>query len=316
MLRRRSTLVPLAGIATLSIALLAGCSGDSGGSSDGTTVVASSSIVGDLVGNVAGEQAEVRTLAGADADVHSFEAEPKDITAIAEADVVFENGFGLEGEWLDDAYDASGTDAPLVALSDGITPLAGEEHADEEGEDAHGDEDPHVWQTVPNARLMVENARDALIAADPEGAEEYRANAAAYLEELDALETEVVGTLATVPDDRRTLVTNHDTFAYFAAWYDFDVVGDALASVTTAGGDPSAADVAAFSAEVEAAGVPAVFPENVADASLIETIADEAGVEVAPPLYTDALGPEGSGAETYVEMMRHNAQTIAEALRD
>jgi zinc/manganese transport system substrate-binding protein len=320
MLSRRPALAPLAGVAALTLALLAGCGGEEGDATEGPSVVASSSITGDLVTNVAGDRVEVTTLVGADADVHAFEVQPRDIAAIADADVVFENGLGLEGGWLDDAHDAADTDAPLVALADGIETIPAEEdegeHADEAEEDHdHGDADPHVWQTVPNAKVMVANARDALIAADPEGAEEYRANADAYLDELDALESEVVETLATVPDDRRTLVTNHDTFAYFAAWYDFDVVGDALASVTTAGGDPSAADVAAFSAEVEAAEVPAVFPENTSDASLIETIANEAGVEVAPPLYTDALGPEGSGAETYVEMMRHNAETIAEALR-
>ena len=112
-----------------------------------------------------------------------------------------------------------------------------EDEAEGEEED-HGEEDPHVWQSVPNAETMVENARDALIDVDPEGAATYRANAAGYLDELGDLQREMTTTLAAIPPERRVLVTNHDTFGYFAVAYDFGVLGDALASVTTAAATP------------------------------------------------------------------------------
>lgn len=303
----------LLGLAAVgSILAVAACGGDSPSGEEGISIVASNSIVGDLVGNVAGDGARVTTLVGPDGDVHTFEPTPQDLAAVAEADVVIENGLGLE-TWMDDVLEGSGTDAPLIALADGVDPLPLD---GEDGHEADGDVDPHVWQSVPNARAMVERARDALIEADPQDAASYRANADAYLERLDTLQEDVVAVLDRVPPAQRTLVTNHDTFAYFADEYGFEVLGDALASVTTAGGDPSASDVAAFVAEIEDAGVPAIFPENTADAALVETLAREAGVEVAPALYTDALGPEGSPGETYVGMIGYNASTIADALRE
>lgn len=323
MIRRTRMLAALT-LAVTTAGVLTACGDDAGGSGDaGVSVVASNSIVADLTSNVAGDRAEVVTLVDPGGDVHTFEPTPEDVAAVAEADLVVENGLELE-PWMEDIVASSGTDAPVVALAEAVDPIPGseehhedgageEEHAGDE-EHGHGESDPHVWQSVPNAKLMVAEARDALIAADPDGAEEYRANADAYLAELDDLQAQVVADLAAVPADQRILVTNHDTFGYFARDYDFEVLGDAFSSITTAGGDPSAADVAALVEEIEASGVPAIFPENVANAGLIENVANEAGVAVAPSLYTDALGPEGSDGETYVAMMGYNARTIADAL--
>ncbi len=327
LLRPRSML----GIALLGAAALplAACGGEEPQADrEGPTVIATNSIVEDMVSQVVGARADVSTLVGADGDVHDFEPTPRDVAAIADADLVVQNGLELE-PWMDDVLESAGGNAALVSLSDGIRTLPAEgehgdhgrrttarRHAEGEEEHAHGDEDPHVWQSVPNAEAMVENARDALIEVDPEGAETYRANAAGYLDELAALQREVTTALDAIPTERRILVTNHDTFGYFALEYDFGVLGDALASVTTVGGDPSAADVAAFVAEIDESGVPAIFPENTIDPALIETLAREAGVAVAPPLYTDALGPQGSDGDTYVGMMRANATTIADALGD
>lgn len=333
MIRRRTRMLAALALTVTTAGVLTACGDDSGDSGDaGVTVVASNSIVADLTANVAGDRADVVTLVGAGGDVHTFEPTPEDVAAVAEADLVVENGLELE-PWMDDIVDSSGTDAPVVALAESVDPIPAseEEHHDEEAhageeehageethtgeeEHEHGEFDPHVWQSVPNAKLMVAEARDALIAADPDGADEYRANAEAYLAELDDLQAQVVADLADVPADQRILVTNHDTFGYFARDYDFEVLGDAFSSITTAGGDPSAADVAALVDEIEASGVPAIFPENVSNAGLIENVANEAGVAVAPSLYTDALGPEGSDGETYVAMMGYNAKTIADAL--
>jgi len=309
---RRPRLRPILGIALLGAAALpiAACGGeDDQAGATGPTVVATNSIVEDMVARVAGDRADVSALVRADADVHDFEPTPRDVAGVADADLVVQNGLELE-PWMDDVLESAGGDASLVSLSDGVRTLpAGEE-------EAHGEEDPHIWQSVPNAETMVVNARDALIQVDPEGAEIYRANAAGYLDELRDLQREMITTLSEIPPEQRILVTNHDTFGYFALEYDFGVLGDALASVTTTGGDPSAADVAAFVDEIEESGVPAIFPENTTDPALIETLAREAGVTVAPSLYTDSLGPQGSEGDAYVGMMRANAATIADALRD
>jgi ABC-type Zn uptake system ZnuABC Zn-binding protein ZnuA len=162
---------------------------------------------------------------------------------------------------------------------------------------------------------MVENIRAALAAADPANAAQFDANAAAYTAQLEQLDAEIRAELETIPAGQRKLVTTHDLFGYFARDYDFEVLGSALGSVTTEAADPSAGQIAALVEEIRAAGVPAIFVETVGNPALMEQIAQEAGVTLAPPLYSHGLGPAGSGAETYIGMIRTNAQTIAEALR-
>ena len=161
---------------------------------------------------------------------------------------------------------------------------------------------------------MVEAIRDDLVAADPTNAATYEANAQAYLARLQALDEFVVAEVAKLPEERRKLVTSHDTFAYFAARYGFAIVGTAFGSVTTEGADPSAAEIDALVSEIEAAAVPAIFAENVSNPALMESVAAEAGVELAPTLYTDALGEEGSDGDTYEKMIRANVATIVAAL--
>ena len=148
----------------------------------------------------------------------------------------------------------------------------------------------------------------------PGPCELYEANAAAYIAELEALDASIREQVGTLPEERRKLVTSHDTFGYFADAYGFDVLGTALGSLSTEAGDPSARDIATLITEIEEAGVPAIFAENVANPDLMESIAAEAGVSLAPRLYTDALGPQGSPGETYIGMMQSNVTTIVDAL--
>jgi ABC-type Zn uptake system ZnuABC Zn-binding protein ZnuA len=305
--RPRRALVFLALLA-LAILAAAGCgSGDGGASDDGRLqVVATSSIVADLAEEVGGDRVAVTTLVGRDQDAHSFEPTPGDSVALSRGDLVVENGLGFE-PWLDDLYDASDSDAPRVVLAEGVTPRKVEEGDDEEI-------DPHIWHSVPNAEIMVQNLRDALVAADPDGTGVYRPRADAYLQRLDELDAEVRRSIASIPADRRVLVTSHDTFGYYADEYGLEVLGSGLGSVTTEASDPSAAEVAQLVRDIRAADVPAIFAENVVSSDLLERVADEAGVTLAPPLYTDALGPEDSDGATYVEMIRHNTRVITDAL--
>ena len=268
----------------------------------GLPVVATFSVVADLVRRVGGEHVRVTSLVGPGVDAHTFNPTPADGAVLAEARLVFENGAGFEG-WLDDLYASADSRAARIELATGVELL----------EAGAGERDPHIWHDVANAITMVGSVRDALITADPAHRAAYEANAEAYTAELQALDAWIVEQVQTLPAERRKLVTTHDTFAYFAARYGFQVLGTVLPT-TTEGASPSAQELAALVEDVRAAGVPAVFAENVSSNSLINQVADEAGVEVVASLYTDALGPAGSDAETYVDMMRQNVTTIVSSL--
>jgi ABC-type Zn uptake system ZnuABC Zn-binding protein ZnuA len=280
--------------------------------------VASFSILGDLVKNVGGEAVAVTTLIDPGVDAHTYDPAPADLVVLAEANVIFENGLGFE-PWLDGFFESTQPPGTRVVVTEGITPREVGEDADEHEEeedagDGHGQFDPHVWHDVANVIILVGNIRDALVATDPARAELYEANAAAYIAELEALDASIRGQVGTLPPERRKLVTSHDTFGYFADAYGFEVIGTALGSISTEAGDPSARDIATLITQIEEAGVPAIFAENVANPDLMESIAAEAGVVLAPPLYTDALGPQGSPGDTYVGMMQSNVTTIVDAL--
>src|SRR5215216_5708871 len=287
---------------------------------DPLQVVASFSILGDLVKNVGGDAVEVTTLIGPGVDAHTYDPAPADLVVLSKADVIFENGLGFE-PWLDRFFASAQPSGARVVVTEGITPreAGADEHAQEtqledDGAGEQGQFDPHVWHDVANAIVMVGNIRDALVAADPDRAQLYEANAAAYIAELETLDGWIREQVGTLPPERRKLVTSHDTFGYFAAAYGFEILGTALGSLSTEAGDPSARDIAALISEIEETGVPAIFAENVANPDLMESIAAEAGVVLAPPLYTDALGPQGSPGETYVGMMQSNVTTIVDAL--
>lgn len=282
-------------------------------------VVATFSVIADLVQNVGGEHVAVQTLVGVGLDTHTFNPSPADGAALAEAQLIFENGAEFES-WLDDLYASTGSRAVRVSLAEGIELHEAGEHADEEahaeaGEDehGHGEHDPHIWHSVNNVQVMVRNIRDALVAADPTHQSDYEANALAYSQQLQQLDDWVFEQVDALPPERRKLVTTHDTFGYFAERYGFEVLGTVLPA-STEGASPSAQELAALVEAVRAAGVPAIFAENVSNNSLINQVANEAGVQVVASLYTDALGPAGSGADTYLDMMRQNTTTIVTAL--
>ena len=316
--------VVILALGMLFVPVLTACGGEAESPGNGpVTVVATYSILGELVENVGGEKVELTTLVGPNGDAHTFEPAPSDNAELAEAEVVFENGLGFE-PWLDDLYASSGSDATRVTVTDPIEPLTvaaeGQGHEeDAHEEDAHEDEehgevDPHVWHDVNNAIVMVKSVRDALSEADPKNAATYETNAKGYIADLEALDADVREEVGAIPGEDRVLFTSHDTFGYFAERYGFEV-DTALASASTEAGDPSAGQTAELVEKVEGSGVPAIFADNVSDAGVMEGIAAEAGVELAPPLYTDALGEPASEGGTYVGMVRYNVSTMSEALQ-
>jgi ABC-type Zn uptake system ZnuABC Zn-binding protein ZnuA len=313
----------------LAVVLLLGITGcgtnhDSARPSSGKLkAVATFSVLGDLVRNVAGDQVEVITLVRPDGDTHTFEPTPQDGVSLAKADLLFENGAGLE-PWLDGLYKSSQSKARRAVVSKGLKLIEAdeEEHKHEHnaakkdaGGHKHEDVDPHVWHDVQNAMHIVEVVRDQLVELDPANAEKYKTNAASYLQQLKELDAWVVQTVAALPESERKLVTSHDTFGYFARRYGFKILGSGLESVSTEASDPSAADLAKLCDAIKAAKVPAIFAENVQNPKLMQRLAKEAGVRLAPPLFTDALGKEGSDGDTYVKMMRYNVTTIVTQLK-
>jgi zinc/manganese transport system substrate-binding protein len=277
---------------------------------DRIKVVASFSILADLVSNVGGDRIEVAVLVGRNGDSHVFEPTPADSRRVAEARLVFVNGLGFEG-WLDRLAQASGSKAPVVVASAGVRPRAGE--ADETRLDRRAGVDPHAWQSIANVKRYVANIRDALIKVDPAGNGNYAANAGAYLAKLGALDQEVRSTLAGIPADRRRVITSHDAFGYFADAYAIEFLAPEGLSTDA---EPSARAVARIIRRIRSERIPALFLENVVDPRLLQQIARETGVRIGGTLYSDALtGPDGP-APSYIDMMRHNAGALAAALAD
>ncbi len=272
-------------------------------------VVASFSILADLVRNVGGERVDVAPLVGPNGDAHVYEPSPADSRRIADARLVIVNGLGFEG-WLDRLVRAAGSKVPVVVASAGIRPRAGERDETRLDPDRPG-VDPHAWQSVANAKRYVANIRDALIKIDPAGTGTYTANAAAYLGRLDALDREIRDTLARIPAGRRRVITSHDAFGYFAEAYGIAFLAPEGLSTDA---EPSARTVARIIRSIESKRVAAVFLENAVDPRLVQLIARETGARIGGTLYSDALtGPDGP-ASTYLDMMRHNVQALAAAL--
>jgi zinc/manganese transport system substrate-binding protein len=292
--------------------------------------IASFSILGDMVREVGGDRVRVITLVGADGDGHVYQPTPADARNVAEAKIVFVNGLGFEG-WIDRLVKAAAFKGPVVVASKGVAPLSMED-GDGHGHDTkdngakdnrakhghgsarhhhHGDIDPHAWQSLNNGAIYVRNIANALASADPAGAATYRTNAERYLAEIAGLDQEVRAAIATLPPDRRTVVTSHDAFGYFAHAYGLRFVSPEGVNTEA---EASAKDVAALIKQIRAENIPAVFMENITDPRLIEQIRKETGAVIGGTLYSDALSAAGGPAPTYLKMFRHNAAMLTQAL--
>jgi zinc/manganese transport system substrate-binding protein len=279
-------------------------------------VVATFSILGDLVHNVAGDKVELVTLVGPDSDAHVYEPKPQDTAAIADAAAIFEIGIGLE-QWLDKLYKSSSSKAQRVVVSKGLKLLFGSDDENDTKDVKKGpveDRDPHIWHDVKNTIHMVDLIRDHLATVDPANATYYRNRAFDYALRLRELDVWVLQQTADVPRERRRLVTNHDTFGYFAKRYGFEIVADALGPTSTEGAQPSPRDIAKLIAKIKAARVPVVFAENIDTNKLVKRLAEEAGVRLGPELFADALGKAGSPGETFEKMVRYNVTAIVTEL--
>lgn len=357
------------------------------------SVVATFSILGDMVQSIGGEHISLTTLVGPDGDAHVYQPTPQAAAAVAQADVLFINGLEFEG-WLERLAEAAAFDGALVVTTQGLEPIAFDEHGDHDDHaghddhddhaghdhgheheakeaaaddhdhdhdhghdhsdhddhdhaaekaaaddhdhdhdhghseakaahddhDDHGDDhaghnhgafDPHAWQSIENAVIYVDNITAGLAQADPDNASDYYANRASYLAELEAVKAEVDAMIASIPAERRKIVTSHDAFGYMAAHYGLEF--KAPQGLSTAS-EASAADVAELITQIRDEKISAVFVETITDNRLIEQIANETGAIVGGTLYSDALSDEAGPASTYIDMMRHNAMVLSQAL--
>ncbi|MGI8541770.1 MAG: metal ABC transporter substrate-binding protein [Rubrobacteraceae bacterium] len=370
----------------LAVGFVAACGSagggqEGGGGEDGTMrVSATTSVIQDLAAQVGGDRVEVETIVPIGGSPETFQPSPGDAGRISEAEVVFQNGLGLD-DWIEDLVESAGNeDQIVVEVSEGLEPIEGgahgdehgdehgaeeegdehgdeehgdEEHADEEHSDEHGDEehaeesgdeehaeeegdehsdeehaeeeaaggeaggdahehaggDPHFWLDVENAEHYVEVIRDTLVEADPDGAEEYEANAEEYLATLEELDGYMAEQAESIPEENRKLVTTHEAFAYFAEAYGFELEGSIIQNPEA---EPSSREVAEVVTRIEDENIPAIFTEPQFSGGLADTISQEADVEVLE-LYSDTLVEDDSG-NTYEAMMRTNIDRLVEGL--
>jgi ABC-type Zn uptake system ZnuABC Zn-binding protein ZnuA len=261
-------------------------------------VVATTTQVADFARNLGGDRVQVTSLLKPNLDAHDYEPSPADVEAIAHADLVIENGAGLES-WLHDTITNSGFDGPLVDTSQGV-----------QLRQMGGATDPHIWQNPRNAQVMVATIDRAFAAADPADARVFRANLAGYTKQLQVLDGEVQRQIDSLANKK--LVTNHDAFGYYIDRYGLQFVGSVIPSFDSSA-ELSGRDIRDLVAKIKATRVKAVFSETTLPPKAAETIAREAGVKVVEgedALYGDSLGPAGSDGDTYLKMIRHNTATI------
>jgi zinc/manganese transport system substrate-binding protein len=264
-------------------------------------VVASFSILADMARNVGGDDVNVAALVGSGVDAHVFQPSPADARRLAEADLVLVNGLGFEG-WLDRLVRASGYRGTIAVASDGIT-----------ARKLGSATDPHAWQDLGNAKRYAENLRDAMSRARPDRKEAFARRCAVYNQSLQALDQEVRARFNVLPRSLRRVITSHDAFAYFGASYGVEFLAPQGMNTDT---EASAAAVARLVDQIRSQKVRAVFVENISDPRLVQRIAREGGAIVGGRLYSDALSPPGTEADTYLRLFSHNAKTIASALSE
>ena len=304
------------GAAAASFLLVGACSGGTvDNAADQVQVIATTSIIGDVVSHLAGDGIELTMMIPPGVDPHDFAPSAQQVAAISSANLVIANGLGLEEGLEDVLAQARSEGISVLEVGEGIDPLPSDglptDGAGAAEADGHGAFDPHFWQDPLRMKVAVDAIAQALTDA---GATEDALRVADYQAEIDATHSEIVAILETIPVDRRLLVTNHDAFGYFADRYDFEVIGTIIPGGSTLS-EPSSAEIAELVATISANDVPAIFVENIASSGLAEILAEETGTSIEIVLLvSDALGEPGSPTGTYLDMLEYNAAAIADAL--
>ncbi|NUJ87741.1 zinc ABC transporter substrate-binding protein [Plantibacter sp. MCCC 1A11337] len=302
---RTTALLRTTAVLAAGLVLGTGLTSCAASADDRPLVVVTTNILGDVVGELVGDQAEVMTLMPPDADPHSFEISARQAARITGAQLLVSNGLGLEEGLTQHLETAADEGVPIVEAGSLVDVL----------ETESGATDPHFWTDPTQMTSVVDGVTEALLEEIPTlDAAELQANAATYTAGLEALDAEMAEAFAAIPAEQRKLVTNHHVFGYLAARYDFQVIGAVIPSGTTLAA-PSASDLEELSTAIEEAGVRTIFADSSQPDRLVQVLADEADVDVAVvPLFTESLTAESGDAPTYLTMMRANTERIATGL--
>ena len=268
---------------------------------DGLEITTSFSVLGDIISQIIGDRGTVEYIVPIGEEPHEYEPVPSDFRKVSDSDVFYINGLDLE-EWLEKIV-SNVTDTPIVEVSEGVTPipLVGDD-----------EDDPHAWLSPKNVIIYVENIVSDLIERDPEGKSIYRANADAYIAELKELDAWIEEQVQQIPEEHRLIVVSENAFKYFGADYGFDTEG-VWEINSHEEGTPQ--QISRLVELVRERNVPAVFVESTVDQRYMQTISNETGVPIAGEVFTDAVGGAGSGAETYIDMIKHNVTVFVEGLK-
>ena len=267
-------------------------------------VIASFSILADMVRQIGGPLVAVTSLVPVDGDAHVYQPKPSDLRAVKAARLVILNGLNLEG-WIKRLIQTSGYTGPVVVASAGLTPRQFDRHGTRQA-------DPHAWQDLPNGAIYARNIADGLVRADPANETIYRAGLARYVGEIERTDAWTLAQLADIPASRKKILTSHDAFGYFGARYGIEFRG--VQGIDTEA-EPSAREIAALVRQIRADNIRAVFVENMTNPKLAQAVARETGAIVGPMVYSDALSPPGGPADTYLRMFRHNVPLFVYAMQ-
>ncbi len=290
---------------SVAVALLSTCAWSSMASAaDKLPVVASFSILGDLVAIVGGDRVAVTTLVAANSDAHIFEPKPSDVKSIAQAKLLAVNGLGFE-PWADKLAKSANYKGETVVAAQGITPL----QTIDGGKKLP---DPHAWQNPLNIIIYVRNIAAALSKVDPAGTSQYQGSSEAYAKELQALDAWAKGQFSALSASQRKVITSHDAFGYLAAQYQISFLAPQGLSTES---QPSAKQVAQLIRQIKTEKIKAVFVENMSNPKLLAQLAKDTGVVPGPALYADALSNAGQAGASYMQMMRHNVTQLAAGMQ-
>jgi zinc/manganese transport system substrate-binding protein len=280
-------------------------------------VVASFSILGDMVHNIGGDKISLTIVVPNQMDAHSFIPSPSDAKALKNASVVFINGIGFEG-WIEKLINASGYKGNVVVASKGVSIIKAKENEEHEsGHNEHEEHsghasDPHAWQSLPNGEVYVKNISDELIKLDPANAKTYRENARSYIAQIRKLDEDIKKQISLVPVEKRKVITSHDAFGYFEKEYGIEFLSVVGLSTEE---QPSAKKVQEIIQQVRENKVKALFIENISNPSIMQQIAKDGGGVIGGKLYSDSLSSKEEKANTYLNMLKYNANTLIEGIR-
>ncbi len=269
---------------------------------DKLKVVASVSMISDMIRNIAGDRIDLKCIVPIGGDPHIYEATPKDAQMVARADLVFCNGLTFEG-WLNELIENAGSDASVITVTEGVQPIQSTVY--------HNATDPHAWMDARNGLIYIENIKNALIGHDGAGREIYQRNYELYRHEIMKADAYIVEKIKTIPDAKRILITSHDAFQYYGRRYGIQL--ESVQGVST-DADIQTSDIVRLTKIIKERQVPALFVESTINPKVLEQIASDNHVKIGGKLYADSIGDEDSPAPSYIDMLKHNTNVIVEGL--